>query len=94
MTAERADIAAKHDALKRDNISLLAKYEGSLKDVAAAREEAALVKENLARALGYIDRINDQERPPSQPYVPPASPQSNSGPVMQSLAKDQFGRRY
>ena len=54
------------------------------KDLESARAEAALCRENLARALGYIDRINDLERPPATPYVQPVTPAANSGPVIKS----------
>ena len=88
-----AELESQHIALVNVRDDQKATLVALRKDLEAARADAALAKENLARALGYIDRINDAERPPQVPYVPPSTPSENRGPVLQSAAKpDMYGR--
>lgn len=56
LEARHIDMVNERDAAnkRRDEIA---------KQLAESRQEASIAKENLARALGYIDRIHDQEPP-------------------------------
>jgi predicted RNase H-like nuclease (RuvC/YqgF family) len=48
--------------------------EGLGKDVESARRETGLLREDLARTLGYIDRVNEDAGPMPPISVTPAQP--------------------
>lgn len=93
-----ADQAAQIRALEDANLTLRKNAEGTAKDIAAARAEAARANENLARALGYIDRLNDQERPQTIPrpaataYIEETT--QPRGPILREAPGNDIDKAY